>query len=295
LPVPEGSNAVFTIRLAAQPSANVVVTVTRVSGDSNIVVQSGATNVFTPQNWSVPLPVTLAATKDSDQVNGTATLECRSDGLAPVTIIATEEDTTPNSVLVVTINNPSWGGVSPTAGSYPPGTSVEVTATPSSYFRFVQWTGNYVVTNNPLVVVLDTNVTIQALFAEIATTNHATPYWWLASNGYTQNFETAELLLGANKLPLWQSYVAGLSPNDPESQSSHPGRARQRWTIPCAAMEYSDWPSLHRAAKHKSDGRLCSIGLGLESSCERSDLHQCHGPEVFAVVISAPGAEAVKV
>lgn len=218
LTVPEGGNSIITIRLAAQPSASVTVTVVRVSGDSDIIVQSGATNVFTPLNWSNPVPVVLAALPDPDQTNGTSLFECRSDGLATVTVQATEQDTTPNNVLLVTVNNPAWGIASPTSGSYPVGASVPVTATPSNYFRFTQWTGSYVATNNPLTVVLNTNVTIQAVFGEIVTTNHATPYWWLASYGYLENFETSEALIGTNGMALWQSYIAGLDPTDSSSQ-----------------------------------------------------------------------------
>ena len=218
LSVPEGSNAFFTIRLAEPPAANVTVTVAHSSGDTDLIVQSGATNTFTPSNWSVPIPVTLAALTDPDQLNGTATFECRSAGLATVIVQATEIDATSGNVLSVTVNNPAWGTTTPGSGSYPVGTAVQVTATPSNYFHFAQWTGDYSGTNNPLTVVLDTQVSLQAIFGEMVTTNHLTPYWWLAANGQTQNFDTAENLIGSNGLALWQSYVAGLNPNDPESQ-----------------------------------------------------------------------------
>ncbi len=216
--VPEGSNSVFTIRLAAQPSASVTVTVARVSGDADLILQSGATNVFTPLNWSNAAPVVLSAAPDSDQANGTAAFQCNSESLAPVIVSATEQDTTPDNVLSVTINNTTWGSVTPPSGSFPVGSAIFVTATPSNYFRFVDWTGSYTSTNNPLAIVLDTNVTLYASFAEIVTTNHMTPYWWLASFGYTNDFENAENIIGANGMALWQSYVAGLNPNDPNSR-----------------------------------------------------------------------------
>jgi hypothetical protein len=119
LNIPEGSNSVFTIRLAEQPSANVIVTVAAVSGDSDIIVQSGATNVFTSVNWSNPVPVVLAALPDSDQTDGTATFECHSDGLATVTLQATELDTTPNNLVpFVEITNPTNGAVLIAPGSF---------------------------------------------------------------------------------------------------------------------------------------------------------------------------------
>ncbi len=110
LNVPEGSNSVFTIRLAEQPLASVTVTVARASGDTNLIVASGATNVFTSVNWSNPVSVVLAALPDPDQTNGTATFECRSDGLATVTVQAIEQDTTPNNLPpFVIITSPTNG------------------------------------------------------------------------------------------------------------------------------------------------------------------------------------------
>ncbi|MBC8097363.1 MAG: hypothetical protein H7Y43_16280, partial [Akkermansiaceae bacterium] len=123
-----------------------------------------------------------------------------------------------NYTLAATANNPAWGTVNPTNGTYPGGASVQVTATPAPYFRFVNWTGSATATNNPLTMVLNTNATLLATFSEILTTNHPTPHWWLASYGFQQNFESAVVSLGSNGMPRWQSYIAGLNPNDPNSQ-----------------------------------------------------------------------------
>lgn len=121
-------------------------------------------------------------------------------------------------VLTITANDAVWGSVNPTSGTYPAGTSVQVTATPAAYYRFVSWTGGATGTGNPLTVVLNTNLSLQAVFAEILTTNHPTPQWWLASYGYAQNLESAVTMRGSNGIPVWQSYIAGLNPNDPDSQ-----------------------------------------------------------------------------
>ncbi|HEX5221235.1 MAG TPA: M12 family metallo-peptidase [Verrucomicrobiae bacterium] len=123
-----------------------------------------------------------------------------------------------NVTLTVTANQSKWGRVSPTNGTYLSGSSVQVTATPSNYFRFSNWTGGASGTNNPVMVLMNSNKTVQAVFTEIFTTNHPTPLWWLATNGYTQNFETVVNSIGVNGMPLWQSYVAGLNPNDANSQ-----------------------------------------------------------------------------
>jgi len=123
-----------------------------------------------------------------------------------------------NFTLTATANQPTWGSVNPTNGNYPSGASIQITATPATYFRFSNWTGGATGTNNPRTVVINTNLAIQAVFSEIRTTNYPTPLWWLAANGFTQNVESVVVNVGANGMPLWQSYIAGLNPNDPNSQ-----------------------------------------------------------------------------
>ena len=124
----------------------------------------------------------------------------------------------PLAQLIATANNPAWGSISPTNGTYAVGSTAQLLATPATYYRFVGWTNGASGTNNPLTILLTTNVSIRAMFAEILTTNYPTPYWWLASYGYTSNFENAATAIGANGMPLWQSYIAGLVPTNPNSQ-----------------------------------------------------------------------------
>jgi hypothetical protein len=125
---------------------------------------------------------------------------------------------TPSVRLTATANNSAWGAVNPTNATYAAGSAVQVVATPASYYRFVRWTNGATGTSNPLTLVLNTNTSIQAVFAETLTVSHPTPHWWLASHGYTINFEAAVNATGANGIPLWQSYIAGLNPNDPNSR-----------------------------------------------------------------------------
>jgi hypothetical protein len=120
--------------------------------------------------------------------------------------------------LTATVNNTGWGTVSPTNGTYPAGSSVQVTASPAAYYRFSTWSGDAAGTNNPVSLLLTTNASVLAVFREILTTNQPTPYWWLAAHGHTNDFEKVVVTLGANGYPLWQSYIAGLNPNDPTSQ-----------------------------------------------------------------------------
>jgi hypothetical protein len=132
--------------------------------------------------------------------------------------VASASAAAPTFQLTATVNNPAWGTVTPTNATYPGGSSVEVRATASDYYRFVGWTNGATGASNPLTLVLNTNTAVRALFAELVTTNHSVPHPWLASFGYTTNLETAVDSIGANGIPLWQSYIAGLNPNDPSSQ-----------------------------------------------------------------------------
>lgn len=120
--------------------------------------------------------------------------------------------------LVAAANDPAWGTVNPSGGVYPAGTAVQVVARPAQYFQFANWSGDATGTNNPITVQVNSNLALVAVFREMLTTNHPTPLWWLASYGFLQNFENVVLSLGSNGMPVWQSYVAGLNPNDPASR-----------------------------------------------------------------------------
>jgi hypothetical protein len=123
-----------------------------------------------------------------------------------------------NVALNVTVNDPAKGTVNLTNGLYAAGTTVELIALPAPFYRFQEWSGDAHSTNNPLTLILETNTTAQAIFTEVLTTNFSTPHAWLAAAGYTNDFETAATLIGANGMPLWQSYVAGLNPHDSENR-----------------------------------------------------------------------------
>ncbi len=92
LAVPEGSTNVFQVRLTQQPASNTQVTITHVSGDGSLSVQSGTPLTFTPTDWNTWKPVTLAAAQDSDWENGSASFLCSGDNLPNLFITATEVD-----------------------------------------------------------------------------------------------------------------------------------------------------------------------------------------------------------
>jgi hypothetical protein len=96
--VAEGSTAQFRVRLGNQPPANVSVSVSRLSGDEDITVQSGGALVFTVSNWNAYQTVVLAAAQDDDSQDGTATILVRAISGASVsdaTLVAREDDDDP--------------------------------------------------------------------------------------------------------------------------------------------------------------------------------------------------------
>jgi len=90
--VPEEGTADFQVRLTADPSGTVNVTVSHISGDPEISVQSGGSLAFTSANWSTYQTVTLAAAADEDVQNGTATIGIRATDIPNKDVTATEQD-----------------------------------------------------------------------------------------------------------------------------------------------------------------------------------------------------------
>lgn len=96
LNVPEGGTASFDVRLSAQPSADVSVSVTRVDGDTDITVQSGSNLTFTRTNWNQNQTVTLAAGEDIDTTNDSAVIRISGTGIQNKDLTVTEQE---NDVL----------------------------------------------------------------------------------------------------------------------------------------------------------------------------------------------------
>jgi tetratricopeptide (TPR) repeat protein len=104
LNVPEGGTAAFEVRLSAQPTSDVSVSVTPVSGDTDIIVQSGSSLTFTTTNWNQNQTVTLAASEDQDTSHDTATIRLSASGISNKDITAAEQD---NDVLRFDTNTDS--------------------------------------------------------------------------------------------------------------------------------------------------------------------------------------------
>jgi hypothetical protein len=218
LSVSEGGTAVFIVGLSAEPASPLTVVVAHASGSTNLVVEAGATNVLDASNRNEGVAVTLAALPDADQLDEDAIFTVSAAGLNSVSVFATALDTTTNATLTATVNNDDWGSVAPTNATLAAGSTIVLTAAPAPYYRFVGWSGDASGSDNPLALVLSSNRTVQAGFEELVTTHHPTPHRWLADHGVTNDFESAVDQVGANGLALWQSYVAGLDPQDPASE-----------------------------------------------------------------------------
>ena len=100
LGVNEGGTNTFSVRLAAQPTADVTVSVANTAGDTDLSVSGGASLTFTTANWDTTQDVTLTAAEDPDAINGTATFTLSSSGLTNVDVTADEIDNDTQSLIV---------------------------------------------------------------------------------------------------------------------------------------------------------------------------------------------------
>jgi glucose/arabinose dehydrogenase len=80
----EGGSSVFSVRLNSAPVTNVIVTTTRISGDTDLSVSSGASLTFTPANFSTPQLVTIAAAQDADVTNDSAVFRVSASIIPPI-------------------------------------------------------------------------------------------------------------------------------------------------------------------------------------------------------------------
>ena len=90
--VPEGGTATFQVKLNTAPVSPTTVTVSRVSGDTDITVQSGASLVFNASNWNTYQTVTLAAAEDADYGELLGGHPVQRAGMANKDVTATEQD-----------------------------------------------------------------------------------------------------------------------------------------------------------------------------------------------------------
>ena len=107
--IPEWEQRTFSVRLAAEVSTVTTVQVARTDGDTDIVVLSGSTLEYTPDNWNTWQRVVLTAAYDVDASSGTATVTCSSAGAVSGSVTVTEEDS-PRIIFYEELlsTNPGW-------------------------------------------------------------------------------------------------------------------------------------------------------------------------------------------
>ena len=112
LTVAEGGSATYTVRLNAQPTSDVVISVTK-SGSPDVTV-SPATLTFTPSNWSTAQTVRVSAAQDADAANDAASIthavvdagsadEYDAATIAGVAVTVTDDDTAGATVSETTL------------------------------------------------------------------------------------------------------------------------------------------------------------------------------------------------
>ncbi len=117
LTVPEGGSASYTVVLVTQPTADVTITVERVTGDEDLTA-SPDTLTFTNSNWSMQQTVTILAAEDDDgaaspgqfhhNVSSPGTVY---DGIPTPGVNATEKDNDTIGVIIspTTLSVPEGG------------------------------------------------------------------------------------------------------------------------------------------------------------------------------------------
>ena len=125
LRIPEGGSATYTVRLDAQPTSDVVITVSSdnsdVTADTDAATSGNQTTLtFTPSNWSTAQTVTVRAAQDVDAVNDAAAIthavdasrsadEYDAAAIAGVAVTVTDDDTAGATVSPATLRIPEGG------------------------------------------------------------------------------------------------------------------------------------------------------------------------------------------
>jgi hypothetical protein len=150
------------------------------SGTTNVVVFSIQTNSAVTWNWATQYLVRVVGTS-----NG--------------------------SVSIVREITPGIFETRPD-GWWDAGTTLRFTATPSNYFRFVEWTGGLNTGTNSFSWRLENSVFITAIFAPRLVTNNV-PEWWLAAHGLPVSDAGALADTDSDGLANWQEFAANTNPN----------------------------------------------------------------------------------
>jgi glucose/arabinose dehydrogenase len=152
LRIAEGGKAIFTVRLAEAPTAEVTVGVQRSSGDTDLSIVGGSQLTFTPANWNQLQLVTIDAAEDADSNPDTADFTVSAQGLGPETVRVVSIDNNGARLVLSTTSLALQEGASApftVALSKAPGSTVTVTAARTAGDTDVTVTGGTTLTFTP--------------------------------------------------------------------------------------------------------------------------------------------------
>lgn len=122
LSVAEGQTNSLSIQLNRAPDSNQTVTLSRLSGDADISLQSPTTLTFTPTNWDTPQTVTFSADQDYDTKDKSAIyLADLPDGVSQELLVTEADDAV--RILIdlgeatLQATGPQWNHLNSTEGS----------------------------------------------------------------------------------------------------------------------------------------------------------------------------------
>jgi hypothetical protein len=97
--VPEGGSNAFRIKLSAPPTGSTAVSVSRLDGETNLIVRSGSALSFDTSNWNTYQTVILSSAVDSDALDGQARIRCSGSGCADAILNAFHRDAQFHSLI----------------------------------------------------------------------------------------------------------------------------------------------------------------------------------------------------
>ena len=107
LEMDEGDDATYTVVLTSEPTADVTVTPSRASGDTDVTVSGALT--FTALDWATPRTVTVSAGQDEDALDDGAVIAHSVsggdyDGVTATSVdVSVDDDETPSSGVTLTV------------------------------------------------------------------------------------------------------------------------------------------------------------------------------------------------
>ncbi|MHA3769991.1 PQQ-dependent sugar dehydrogenase [Verrucomicrobiota bacterium sgz303538] len=100
LTVQEGGRALFTVRLAQEPTAPVTINISKLEGGDADLTALGSSLTFDSTNWNQVQSVVIQAGNDADSMNGTATFQVSAPGIAQYDVQADEIDSIVQTVPI---------------------------------------------------------------------------------------------------------------------------------------------------------------------------------------------------